>query len=58
MDHLSLSKKKSKGGSVTYAWGGAGHEDQTPQIRGTFVAQRASSVDQGANTVRLNGATD
>lgn len=40
------------------AWGRASHEYQTTQVRGTLVAQGASSIDQGANTVRLNGATD
>ena len=44
--------------SVTYAWGRASHEDQSTQIRGTLVAQRASSIDQGADTVRLNSASD
>lgn len=43
---------------VTYARGRASHEDQTTQIRGTLVAQRASSIDQGADTVRLNSASD
>lgn len=35
----------------TYAWGRASHEDQTTQIRGTLVAQSASSIDQSTDTI-------
>ena len=43
---------------VTYARGRASHEDQTAQIRSTFIAEGASSIDQSADTVRLNSAAD
>ena len=42
----------------TYARGRASHKDQTAQIRGTFIAEGASSIDQGADTVRLDSAAD
>lgn len=42
----------------TYAWCGRGHEDQAAQVGGTLVAERTGSVDQGTDTIGLDGAAD
>lgn len=42
-------------GGCTYRGSSGGHEDQTTQVRSTFVAQSTGSVDQSADTIRLNG---
>ena len=42
----------------TYRWSGGSEEDQRAQIRGTLVAQRPGGIDQGANTVGLQSATN
>ena len=43
---------------MTYAWRRAGHEDKTAQVCRAFVAQSASGIDQSANTIGLNCATN
>ena len=45
-------------GIETYGWCTAGEEDQGPQVGGTLVAQGTSGIDQGSDTVALDGRTD
>lgn len=42
----------------TYRRSGASHEDQTAQVGGTLVAQRAGGVDESTHTVGLDGGAD
>ena len=43
---------------VTYTWCRAGHEDQATEISGSLVAQGTCCVDEGSDTIRLNGAAN
>lgn len=45
------------GRSGTYTRGGSGEEDQCSQVSSTLVAQGTCGIDQGSNTVSLNGAS-
>ena len=42
----------------SHRWRGAGEEDQRAEVRSTLVAKRASGIDEGTNTVRLDGRPD
>ncbi len=42
----------------TYAWCRASHENQTPQVSRSLVAQGTGSVDQGSDTIGLDGTPD
>lgn len=42
----------------TYAWSSRGEEDQRTEVSCTLVAQSASGIDQGGNTISLNSGTN
>lgn len=43
---------------VTYSWGRGGQEDEAAEVCGTLVAEGSGSVDQGTNTVTLEGRSN
>ena len=43
---------------VTYTGSSSSSEDQTTEVSSALVAQGASSVDEGTNTIALKGGTD
>ncbi len=58
-NHVRSQQQENKNKHLqTYRRSGAGHEDQTAQVGGTLVAQRASGVDKRTDTVRLDGGAD
>lgn len=41
----------------TYTWSGSSKEDECPEVCSTLVAQGTGGINQGCNTVGLDGAT-
>lgn len=51
---LERSGLVSVGGAL-YRWRVGGHKDQASQVSGTLIAECAGSIDQGSDTIGLNG---
>lgn len=43
---------------LTYRWGRGRSEDEGSEVGGTLVAQSAGGIDEGTDTVRLDGGAD
>ena len=50
--------RKREGERATYGRAAGGSEDQGTEVGGALVAERASGVDQGSDSVGLQGSSD